>query len=134
MNTRQKNIEAQNRYTERPFSEPGVDSAPRGVPCTLEDRLIQVLEDSIQGAPEGLQPVRIAYFREFLRGHGRRMGFPSGAIAECLVNDEFCATSVLFWVARLQRMMARHQWACNLLLRRGFTLEALPDGKEYLEA
>ena len=134
MNTRQRNIEAQNRYVERPFSEPGVDRAPRGVQFTLEDRLIQVLEDSIQGAPEGLLPIRISYFREFLRGSGKRIGFPSGAIAECLTNDEFCATSILFWIARLQRMMARHQWACNQLLQRGFTMELLPDGKEYLEA
>lgn len=133
MGLRAKQIEAQNRYVERPFSEPGVDRAPRGLQTTLEDRLIQVLEDSIQGAPEGMQPVRLAYFREFLRGSGRRLGFPSSAIAHCLTNDEFCCSSILFWVARLKRMEARHQWACNQLLQRGFTIEALPPGGEYLQ-
>jgi len=131
MSLRNRELERNNRYVDKPWEDVGITRSysPR---ADLEDRLIQVLEDCITANPPGLIPVRIDWFREFVRRERYALGWPPAACDQLLWDDHFCVTSLLYWVARLKRMACRQQWACNCLLQLGFPVEALPQGNEEL--
>lgn len=131
MSIRNRVLEANNRFVDRPWEEAGTAPSLSSNP-TLEDRFIQVLEDCITANPPGLLPVRLDWFREFVRDEREALNWPHKAVSTLLVNDDFACLSLLYWVARLRRMVNRHQWACNCLLEMGFTPEKLPAGDEYL--
>jgi hypothetical protein len=114
------------------FGDLGDESPAPGQAHTIEDRLLEVLEDCIMGPAPGLLCVKVKPFREWLSRYGAQAGWNPENIALCLAEDVAAESTVLFAAATLKRMAHTQEWAVNKLLERGLPIHMIPEGQSYL--